>query len=79
MSVTQHEIEKLKEDFKNTTENKAEEKPVDFSAYLHLIQVKKIESLCTRLKLSAIPHKPSWAEVKNHLDDQEDFKLINEQ
>lgn len=78
MSVTQHEIDKLKEDFKNKTANKAEEKPVDFSAYLHLIQVKKIESLCSRLKLSAIPHKPSWAEVKNHLDDEEEIQLIRE-
>lgn len=78
MSVTQHEIDKLKEDFKKTTENKAEEKPVDFSAYLHLIQVKKIESLCSRLKLSAIPHKPSWAEVKNHLDHEEEIHLISD-
>ena len=73
MSVDHHEIDQLKNDFNEITNKKAEERPADFTAYLHLIQVKKIEQVFTWLKAKHITHQPSWSEVKNHYDNQEEI------
>ena len=73
MSVDQHEIDQLKEDFNEITNKKAEERPADFTAYLHLIQVKKIEQVFSLLNKNYISHQPSWGEVKNHYDLKENL------
>jgi hypothetical protein len=70
MSVGKAEIDKLKEDFNQITNHTAEENPIDFYAYLHLLEVSKIDILTSYLELNnTIAHKPTWAEIKNHLDD----------
>jgi len=73
MSVDQHEIDQLKNDFNEITHKKAEERPADFTAYLHLIQVKKIEQVFSLLNKNHISHQPSWGEVKNHYDLKENL------
>ncbi|CAM4107748.1 hypothetical protein SAMN06265348_103368 [Pedobacter westerhofensis] len=71
MTVMQPEIDKLKEEFNNITNSSAEEKPLDFYAYLHLREVNRIEKLMSYMELSNnISHKPTWAEMKNYLDDE---------
>ncbi|SEB00198.1 hypothetical protein [Pedobacter hartonius] len=73
MTVTQPEIEKLKEDFNQITKSTAEENPADFYAYLHLLGNSRIEKLISYLELNdTISHKLTWSEIKNYLDDEND-------
>lgn len=74
MSVNQHEIDRLKEDFNEITNKKAEDKPEDFSAYLHLIQIRKIERVFSWIKANHITHQPGWADIKNYNDQKETWK-----
>jgi hypothetical protein len=73
MTVMQPEIDKLKEDFNEITQSTAEENPIDFYAYLHLLEVGRIEKLMAYMELNnAISHQPTWAEMKNYLDETDD-------
>jgi hypothetical protein len=70
MMIMQPEIDKLKEDFNEITNSTPEENPIDFYAYLHLRELNKIEQLMEYIETNkAISHQPSWAEMKNHLDE----------
>lgn len=72
MTVMQPEIDKLKEDFTEITNSTAEENPIDFCAYLHLLEVNRMDQLMSYIEVHKnISHKPSWSEIKNYLDDLE--------
>jgi hypothetical protein len=76
MPIVQSEIDKLKEDFTNITNTTAEDNPIDFYAYLHLLENNRIEKLTYYLELnSIISHKPTWAEMKNYLDEENEQNL----
>lgn len=76
MTVMQPEIDKLKEEFNEITKRTAEENPIDFYAYLHLREISRIEKLMSYMELSnTISHKPTWAEMKNYLDDESGVDL----
>jgi hypothetical protein len=76
MTVMQPEIDKLKEDFNEITNSTAEENPIDFYAYLHLLEINRIEQLLSYIELnSTVSHQPSWAEIKNHLDEISDAEI----
>ena len=68
MSVEQQAIDDLKKKFYEVTQRSAEECPVDFSAWLHLLQAERIDQLFSYLELHHIGHTPTWAEIKNYLD-----------
>jgi len=72
MTVMQPEIDKLKEDFNEITNSTAEENPIDFCAYLHLLEVNRMDQLMSYIELHTnVSHKPTWSEIKNYLDDLE--------
>jgi len=68
MSVEQHSIDELKKTFFEVTQHSADDYPVDFSAWLHLLQEERIDQIFSYLELQKIEHKPTWAEIKNYLD-----------
>jgi len=71
----QPEIDKLKEDFNEITNSTAEENPIDFYAYLHLREINRIEKLMSYIELNnSVSHQPTWAEVKNYLDDESELE-----
>lgn len=71
MTVTQPEIEKLKEDFKNITKKDAGEHPADFYAYLHLVQSERIEKLFQYKQTGDnVEHETTWAEMKTYMDQE---------
>lgn len=75
MTVTQPEIDKLKEEFNEMTNSTAEESPIDFYAYLHLLEINRIEKLMSYMEMNnAISHRPSWSEMKNYLDNESELK-----
>jgi hypothetical protein len=75
MTVMQPEIDKLKEDFNEITNSTPEENPIDFYAYLHLLEINRIEKLMSYMEMSSsISHQPTWAEVKNYLDEKSELE-----
>ena len=68
MSLEQQSIDELKKTFFEITQHSADDYPVDFSAWLHLLQAERIDQLFSYLELHNIGHTPTWAEIKNYLD-----------
>ena len=68
MSLEQQSIDELKKSFFEVTQHSADDYPVDFSAWLHLLQEERIDQIFSYLELQKIEHTPTWAEIKNYLD-----------
>lgn len=69
MSVNSYDINKLKKEFNELTNTIAEEKPVDFAAFLHLKQLQKMDQLLFFNEASNTQRSTSWADVKNFMDE----------
>lgn len=69
MSVNSYDINKLKKEFNEITNAVAEEKPVDFAAFLHLKQLQNMEQLLSFNESRDVQRSTSWADVKNFMDE----------